>query len=94
MANPEEQTKLASLDERISFEELIANLSAKFVNLPATRVDQEIEDAQRRVCEHLGLDLSALWQSDPSDMTVMVVLSLKNDLMDMTQVRHYFETLF
>jgi PAS domain S-box-containing protein len=76
VANPEEQTKLASLDERISFEELIANLSAKFVNLPATRVDQEIEDAQRRVCEHLGLDLSALWQSDPSDLTVMVLTHL------------------
>jgi PAS domain S-box-containing protein len=41
---------------------LIADLSSKFINLPPGEVDQEIEDAQRRVCEYLGLDLSALWQ--------------------------------
>jgi signal transduction histidine kinase len=41
---------------------LTADLSSKFVNLPSGEVDREIEDAQRRVCECLGLDLSALWQ--------------------------------
>jgi PAS domain S-box-containing protein len=41
---------------------LTADLSSKFINLPAGEVDREIEDAQRRVCECLGLDLSALWQ--------------------------------
>ena len=41
---------------------LTADLSSKFINLPAGEVDHEIEDAQRRVCECLGLDLSALWQ--------------------------------
>ena len=44
------------------FGNLIADLSSKFVNLPAAEVDNAIEDAQRRVCEFLGLDLSALWQ--------------------------------
>jgi len=44
---------------------LIADLSSKFVNLPAGEVDREIEQAQRRVCEHLGLDLSSLWQASP-----------------------------
>ncbi len=53
------------LDSR--FETLIADLSLKFINLPANQVDSEIEDAQRRVCQCLGLDLSALWQwSDDS----------------------------
>ena len=41
---------------------LIADISSKFVNLPAGEVDREIEDAQRRICELLDLDLSALWQ--------------------------------
>jgi formate hydrogenlyase transcriptional activator len=52
----------AELEERLRFETLIADLSSKFVNLPAGEVDREIEDAQRRVCEHLRIDLCALWQ--------------------------------
>jgi len=41
---------------------LIADLSSKFVNLPTGEVDREIVGAERRICELLGLDLSALWQ--------------------------------
>lgn len=41
---------------------LIADLSSRFINLPPGMVDREIEEAQRRVCESMGLDLSALWQ--------------------------------
>lgn len=41
---------------------LIADISSRFVHVPADEVDREIEDAQRKVCERLGLDLSALWQ--------------------------------
>ena len=44
---------------------LIAELSSKFIHLPASEVDREIEDAQRRVCECLGLDISSLWQWVP-----------------------------
>jgi formate hydrogenlyase transcriptional activator len=50
------------LEERLCFETLVADLSSKFVNLPAGEVDREIEDAQRRVCEFLDIDLCALWQ--------------------------------
>ena len=50
------------LEERLRFETLLTDISARFVNLPANQIDSEIEDAQRRVCECLGLDLSALWQ--------------------------------
>jgi PAS domain S-box-containing protein len=50
------------LQERLRFETLLAELSAEFVNVPAERVDGKIVDAQRRVCECLGLDLSALWE--------------------------------
>ncbi len=41
---------------------LIADISTKFVNLPASEMDREIVDAQRRICEFLGFDISALWQ--------------------------------
>ncbi len=41
---------------------LIADISSKFVNLPAGEVDREIMDAERRICEFLDLDISAIWQ--------------------------------
>ena len=50
------------LEERLKFETLLAEISAHFVNLPADRIDSEIEDAQRRICELLDLDRSTLWQ--------------------------------
>jgi PAS domain S-box-containing protein len=49
-------------EERLRFETLIADLSSQFVNLPAGEVNREIMDAERRICEFLGLDLLALWQ--------------------------------
>ena len=55
--------------ERLEFETLIADLSSRFVNLPVSDVDREIEDAQRRVCEVLGIDLSALWQGTTAGAT-------------------------
>jgi formate hydrogenlyase transcriptional activator len=58
------ERKLAeqALEERLKFETLLAELSARFVNLPADRIDSEIEDAQHRICEFLDLDRSTLWQ--------------------------------
>ncbi len=50
------------LEERLRFETLLTDISARFVNLPADRIDAEIEDAQRLICECLALDLSSLWQ--------------------------------
>jgi len=41
---------------------LIAEISSKFVNLPSGEVDSEIMDAERRLCEFLDLDISAIWQ--------------------------------
>jgi formate hydrogenlyase transcriptional activator len=53
---------LRELEERLRFETLLADISARFVNLPADQIDGEIENAQRRICECLGLDLSSLWE--------------------------------
>lgn len=64
------------LEERLRFETLIADLSSEFVNLPSNDVDRKIEDAQRRVCECLGLDLSALWQPSAESARSLVLTHL------------------
>ena len=61
------------LEERLHFETLIADLSSRFVSVPADRVDREIEDAQRAICECLGIEHSSVWQasgSDPNDLVL------------------------
>ena len=50
------------LEEQLKFETLLSEISARFINLPADRIDGDIEDAQRRICELLDLDRSTLWQ--------------------------------
>lgn len=62
--NSREANLQAQLEERIRFEALLADLSARFVGLPAGALDREIEEAQRRICETLGLDRSTLGQPD------------------------------
>ena len=47
---------------RLEFETLISDLSSRFISLPPGEVSRGIEDAQRRICEVLGVDLSALWE--------------------------------
>ncbi len=62
-----------NLEERLAFETLLSDLSAQFVNLPPDQVDREIENAQRRICECLDLDLSSLWQGkvgSPNHLTL------------------------
>ena len=58
---PEDNMR-TEFEVRLRFETLIADLSSKFVNVPASSVDSEIMDAERLICEFLGLDLAALWQ--------------------------------
>jgi formate hydrogenlyase transcriptional activator len=70
----------SELEERLRFETLIADLSLKFVNLPADDVDREIMDAQRRICELLDLDLLAFWQwmdEAPGSFTLTHLYSAK-----------------
>jgi formate hydrogenlyase transcriptional activator len=50
------------VEEQLRFEKLLSEISGRFVNLPADRIDGDIEDAQRRICELLDLDRSSLWQ--------------------------------
>jgi len=50
------------MEERIHFECLLADLSARFVGLPSDELDQEIISALRRICETLALDEASLGQ--------------------------------
>jgi transcriptional regulator with GAF, ATPase, and Fis domain len=54
----------AELAERLEFETLLADLSARFVNVPVDQVDREIDECQRRLCHHLRIDRSSVWQMD------------------------------
>ena len=45
-----------------SFELLLADISAWFVNLASDQLDNHIENALKAICKYLGIDLSALWQ--------------------------------
>ena len=73
-----EKFKLAEKQhaESLSFEKLLVDISARFVNLPPDRIDAEIEDAQQRICECLGVDLSALWQWSDEALNILTLTHL------------------
>ena len=52
-------------EERLRFETLLSDLSARFIS--STQVDSDILDSLRRVCECLSLDMSTLWQWEPGN---------------------------
>lgn len=54
------------------FEALLADLSARFVHVPADQVDRVIEEAQRRIVQALGLDRSTLWQRSEEETDLLI----------------------
>ncbi|MFH0996847.1 MAG: sigma 54-interacting transcriptional regulator [Pseudomonadota bacterium] len=50
------------LKERLKSDMLLANMSARFVNLPADLIDSEVVEVQRLICDLLDLDRATLWQ--------------------------------
>jgi PAS domain S-box-containing protein len=62
----------AELEDRLRFETLLAELSARFVNLPPNQVDQEIENALGCLVEALHADRAALGRltEDGRDLVV------------------------
>ena len=55
---------------------LIAGISSKFVNLPVREVEGQIMEAERRICELLGLELSLFWQWSPEVPEVLTLTHL------------------
>jgi PAS domain S-box-containing protein len=67
---------LRETGEELRFERLLADLSAQFINQPADRISAVVEDAQRRVCECLGLDACAIWQWENGTSCTFVLTHL------------------
>ena len=56
-------------DERLgSFERLLADLSATFINVPSEQVHGVLQDALGRVANSLDLDQSTLWAAEDGDL--------------------------
>ena len=76
ISQPDQAGLSAELAEQLKFETLLADLSARFVNLSADQVDSQIEEAQGRICECLGIDHSALWQGCTSEPGINILTHL------------------
>ena len=63
---------VAELEDRLRFETLLSDLSARFINLPVDEVDKEIEAALGRIVQFLGLDRSTLFQLSEDETTLVV----------------------
>jgi len=63
---------VAYADEHFCFEQLLADLSARFIDLDTSRMYCEIEAAQKIVCKALRIDRStlALWDEDAKTFIV------------------------
>jgi formate hydrogenlyase transcriptional activator len=60
------------LEDRLKFEELLSLISAKFLNLPSTQVDNEIVNVLHRIVQFLELDRCIVTQfSDGSSLTIL-----------------------
>ncbi|OEU50648.1 MAG: hypothetical protein BA862_13965 [Desulfobulbaceae bacterium S3730MH12] len=74
---PQSSEKLYQiLEQQKNFEQLLLEISAQFISLPAESIDDAIEDAQRRICETLNFDLSALYQWSDKDPHLLTITHL------------------
>jgi DNA-binding NtrC family response regulator len=71
IANENLRATTKALEGRLEFESLLAEISGRFINLPVDRVDDEIKDAQRRICEPLHIDRSTMWLVPKGDEGTM-----------------------
>jgi signal transduction histidine kinase len=58
------------VEERLRFETFLANLSATFVNVPASQVDSQIESGLRQIVEFLDLDRSGLGEMSAEGLVI------------------------
>lgn len=65
-----------ALSQQLTFEELLLEISAHFINLPTDEIDGVIQATQRLICENLDLDLSALWSWADKDSRMMTITHL------------------
>ncbi len=60
------------LEERLRFERLVADLSARFVNIPPEQVDSEIERGLQRILEFFQVDRCGLLRGAPDKATFQI----------------------
>jgi formate hydrogenlyase transcriptional activator len=68
----------ASAEELLAFERMLADLSARFANVPAERVEFEIQLAQKKLRQFLGFDRCNFGEFD-QDGSLNVISSSAND---------------
>ena len=61
------------LDELLPFERLLIEISTLFINLASDRIGNEIAAAQKRICELLDLDRSALLLTSKDEPGVLLL---------------------
>jgi formate hydrogenlyase transcriptional activator len=72
--NPGKQSQTRA-QGHLHFEKTLTEISAMFVNVEPGKVDDRIREAQKIICETLGLDRSTLFQVCPGGKDVMVTHS-------------------
>jgi transcriptional regulator with GAF, ATPase, and Fis domain len=78
-------TTSAQPEPSADFEALLWNLFLRLMDVPGDQVEDEILDAQRRVCRALDLDRSSLWQvpaDHPGRLIVTHVYDAEHDRTD------------
>jgi formate hydrogenlyase transcriptional activator len=68
----------ASAEELLAFERMLADLSARFANVPAEKVEFEIQLAQKKLRQFLGFDRCNFGEFD-QDGSLSVISSSAND---------------
>jgi PAS domain S-box-containing protein len=68
-----------ALGERLKFEQLLSDLSARFVNIPPDRVDSEIEVGLRQIREFFQVDSCALLRTFPDKTSWQITHHVTSD---------------
>ena len=67
------------LERDLRFHKLLAEISARFVSVPASEVDIEIESALYRICEFQQIEHASVWQVASENPDVIVLTHLHRD---------------
>jgi PAS domain S-box-containing protein len=67
------------IEEDLSFEELLAEISARLVSLPADQVDHGIEEALRLICNSAGIDESTIYLREIENPDIFVLSYVLRD---------------
>ncbi|MEM8865684.1 MAG: PAS domain S-box protein [Planctomycetota bacterium] len=59
--------RTAELQHRHDFEDLLINLSTRFINLPTEQIDEGLQDALRRIGEFIGVDRCFIYNIDDAE---------------------------